>query len=100
MLAIRQAQKQIGIDIPYWQMPEGAAENINPHVVNSIANMTGTDIGGLHANSSLMELASKTTGTSNPFSALLNQHGTKSTDAYQRYVTIADGASVAINAQL
>jgi hypothetical protein len=81
ILAIRQAQKQIGIDIPYQQMPEGAAENINPHVVNSIANMTGTDIGGLHINSALMELATKTTGTSNPFKMLLNQHGTKSTDA-------------------
>jgi hypothetical protein len=77
MLAIRKAQKQIGIDIPYKQMQEGANETLSPATIKAIANLTGTMEGGLHQGTSFAR-AERASDTTNPFLVFLQEEGAKS----------------------
>jgi TP901 family phage tail tape measure protein len=79
MYSIRKAQQQLGIDMPYWQMPEGASENISQSTVNAIANKTGTDAGGQHWQTAFSQAESAGDWT-NPFLSLLTPGGAKSKD--------------------
>jgi TP901 family phage tail tape measure protein len=79
MYSIRKAQQQLGIDMPYWQMPEGASENIGQNAINAIANKTGTDAGGQHWQTAFSNAESAGDNT-NPFLSLLTPGGAKSKD--------------------
>jgi hypothetical protein len=77
MLSIRKAQLQVGIDIPYAEMAEGANETIAPNLIKAIENKTGTVNQGLHMDTGLAN-AEKFGDNTNPFLVLLQGHGTKS----------------------
>ena len=77
MLSVRKAQLQVGIDIPYVEMGEGANVTIAPNLIKAIENKTGTMNQGLHMGSGLAN-AEKFGDNTNPFLVLLQGHGTKS----------------------
>jgi TP901 family phage tail tape measure protein len=77
MLSIRKAQLQVGIDIPYAEMGEGANVTIKENLIKALENKTGTLNQGLHMGSGLAN-AEKFGDNTNPFLTLLQGHGTKS----------------------
>ena len=81
MLAIRQGQHQIGIDTPYHQLAPGQNTNeAATDLINRLALMTGTDVGGLHMYTPSAKLE-HSSAESNPFMTLIQSGGTKTTDS-------------------